>query len=256
MELEGRLGFTPPAYFALMARRYMEETGTPAETLAKVAVKNRRHAALNPFAQYQEPLTVDEVLASPMVAEPLTKFSCCPTTDGAAAAVVASAEAVRRLSVRRPVRVLASALASGGYRDGDLAHLEVDRRVARQAYETAGMGPDEIDVAEVHDAFTISEIVHCEDLGFCAPGNGARMLEDGKTALGGRLPISTSGGLLSRGHALGATGIAQAVEIVTQLRGEAGPRQVENARVGLIHCVGGFVANDAAASAVHIFAAP
>lgn len=255
MELEGRLGFTPPAFFALMARRYIEETGTSLGTLARVAVKNRAHAALNPLAQYQSPLTAEEVLESPMVADPLTRLSCCPTSDGAAAAILVSSDLVERFRAARPVRILASILASGGYRAEDFGHLEIDRRAARQAYEYAGVGPEDIDVAEVHDAFTISEIVHYEDLGFCRPGEGGRLVEEGVTSLGGRLPVSTSGGLLSRGHPLGATGIAQAVEIVTQLRGEAGHRQVADARMGLIHCVGGFVAHDAAATAVHILGA-
>jgi acetyl-CoA acyltransferase len=255
MELEGRLGFTPPAFFALMAHRYMAETGCSPETLAKVAVKNRSHAAHNPLAQYRQPLSVEEVLASPMVADPLTRFSCCPTSDGGAAVVLMSRDAVNRFHVRRPVRVLSSALTSGGYRADDLAHLEIDRRAARQAYETAGVGPEDVDVAEVHDAFTISEIVHYEDLGLCAPGDGAHLVETGQTALGGRIPVSTSGGLLSRGHPLGATGISQAIEISTQLRCEAGARQVPGARIGLVHCVGGFIAHDAAATAIHILAA-
>jgi acetyl-CoA acetyltransferase len=141
-------------------------------------------------------------------------------------------------------------------RGDDIAHLDLDHRAALAAYEQAGVGPEDIDLAEVHDAFTISEIIHYEDLGFCAMGEGAAMLQAGDTALGGRLPVSTSGGLLSRGHPLGATGIAQAVEVVTQIRGEAGARQVEGARIGLIHCVGGFIAHDAAASAVHVLSAP
>jgi len=252
MELEGELGFTPPAFFALAARRYLEATGVSPRVLAQVAVKNRRHAGLNANAQYRTPITIDEVLASPMVADPLTRLSCCPTSDGAAAAILVSADAARRLGCARLVRVLGSGLQSGGYLDEDLAHLDLDRRAARIAYEMAGVGPEDIDVAELHDAFTICEIIHYEDMGFCAQWEGAAMLASGDSALGGRLPVATSGGLLSRGHPLGATGIAQAVEVVTQLRGEAGARQVSGARTGLIHCVGGFIANDAASSAVHI----
>jgi acetyl-CoA acetyltransferase len=255
MELEGALGFTPPAFFALAARRYMETTGMTAETLAQVAVKNRRHAALNPKAQYRTPITVEDVLASPMVADPLTRLSCCPTSDGAAAAILVSAEGAERLGLTRLVRVLSSSLVSGGYRGDDIAHLDLDHRAALSAYDMAHLGPEDIDLAEVHDAFTATEIIHYEDLGFCPMWEGARMLEAGESALGGRLPVSTSGGLLSRGHPLGATGVAQAVELVTQLRGEAGERQVEGARVGLMHCVGGFITHDAAASAVHILAA-
>lgn len=255
MELEGELGFTPPAFFALAARRYMHTTGIAPEVLAAVAVKNRRHAAHNPHAQYRREITVEEVLESPMVADPLTRLSCCPTSDGAAAAILVSGEAARRLGLRRLVKVLASSLTSGGYRGDDIAHLDLDHRAALAAYEMAGVGPEDVDLAEVHDAFTISEVIHYEDLGFCPMWEGARMVEAGETAIGGRIPVSTSGGLLSRGHPLGATGVAQAVEVVTQLRGEAGARQVAGARTGLIHCVGGFIANDSAASAIHILAA-
>jgi acetyl-CoA acetyltransferase len=255
MELETSLGFTPPAFFALTAQRYLHNAGLPPTVLAEVAVKNRRHAALNPYAQYQKPITVEDVLASPMVANPLTRLSCCPTSDGGAAAILVSAEGAERLGLTRLVKILGSSLTSGGYRADDIAHLDLDHRAALAAYEAAGVGPEDVDVAEVHDAFTICEIVHYEDLGFCAMGQGVDMVLRGDTALGGRLPVSTSGGLLSRGHPLGATGIAQAVEIVSQLRGECGSRQVEGARIGLTHCVGGFIDNDAAASAVHLFAA-
>jgi acetyl-CoA acetyltransferase len=256
MELEGELGFAPPAFFALAAQRYMHTTGVDPAVLAQVAVKNRRHAALNPYAQYRTPITVNEVLESPMVADPLTRLSCCPTSDGAAAAILVSREGAERLGIdgSRLVRVLSSSLASGGYRGDDIAHLDLDHRAALAAYEMADVGPEDIDLAEVHDAFTITEIIHYEDLGFCPMWEGASMVQAGETSLGGRLPVSTSGGLLSRGHPLGATGIAQAHEVVTQLRGEAEDRQVEDARVGLIHCVGGFITSDAAASAVHILA--
>ncbi|MGH2945024.1 MAG: thiolase family protein [Solirubrobacteraceae bacterium] len=255
MELEGELGFTPPAFFALAAQRYMHTTGIDAETLAGVAVKNRRHAAHNPNAQYRTPITTEEVLGSPMVAEPLTRLSCCPTGDGAAAAILVGEPVARRLEGRRLVKVLASSLASGGYRADDISHLDLDHRAALRAYEMAAVGPEDIDLAEVHDAFTITEVIHYEDLGFCPMWEGGAMLKAGDTAIEGRLPVSTGGGLLSRGHPLGATGIAQAVEVAEQLRGEAGARQVAGARIGLIHCVGGFITHDAAASAVHILAA-
>lgn len=254
MELEGELGFTPPGFFALAANRYMAKTGMSRETLAKVAVKNRRHAALNPNAQYREEMTIEQVLEAPMVADPLTRFSCCPTSDGGAAAVLVSRDAAERLGLERTVRLLSSGLTSGSYEVGEITNLDLDRRAAEVAYEMAGVGPEDVDLAEVHDAFTIAEVVHYEDLGFCGPGEGLRLVEDGVTELGGALPVSTSGGLLSRGHPLGATGLAQTHEIVTQLRGEAGPRQVEGARVGLTHCVGGFLTYDASASCVHLFA--
>jgi acetyl-CoA acyltransferase len=167
--------------------------------------------------------------------------------------VVVSEAAARRLGRARMVRVAATSLASGGYRPADLASFDIDVRAARGAYELAGIDPAEVDVAEVHDAFTATEVIHYEDLLLCKRGDGPRMVHDGETALGGRLPVSTSGGLLSKGHPLGATGIAQVHEIVTQLRGEAGPRQVEGARVGLAHAVGGFLDGDEASSAVHLF---
>lgn len=255
MELEGELGFTPPAFFALAARRYLHTTGISERVLAEIAVKNRRHASLNPVAHHRTPITAEEVLSSPMVADPLTRLSCCPTSDGAAAAILVSGDGARRLGLTRLVRVLASSLVSGGYRGDDIAHLDLDHRAALAAYEMAGVGPEDVDLAEVHDAFTISELVHYEDLGFCPMWEGANLVLSGDTSLGGRIPVSTSGGLLSRGHPLGATGVAQAVELVTQLRGEAGPRQVEGARIGLMHCVGGFITHDSAASAVHVLAA-
>ena len=252
MELEGLFGFTPPAFFAMVAQRYMAESGATREDLAKVAVKNRGHAVANPVAQYRDPVTVEQVLTSPMVADPLTRLSCCPTGDGAAAAVLVAGDAIDGLSNRRLVRVAASALVSGGYRNGDLASMEIDRRAAAAAYEMAGLGPEDLDLAEVHDAFTATELVHYEDLGFCGRGDGPRFLSQGEATFGGKIVVNPSGGLLSRGHPLGATGVAQVAEVVLQLRGEAGPRQVPDARAGLTHCVGGFLDGDAASSAVHI----
>jgi acetyl-CoA acetyltransferase len=254
MELEGEMGFTPPAYFALAAQRYMAQSGATRETFAQVAVKNRAHAEHNPIAQYRAPITVEEVLGSRMIADPLTLLSCCPTGDGAAAAVVVSDRAARRLGLDRSVRVLATSLVSGGYRGGDLASFDIDVRAATGAYEMAGVDPRDVDVVELHDASTVSEVIHYEDLLLCGRDEGPRMVADGETALGGRVPVSTSGGLLSRGHPLGATGMAQIVEIVTQLRGEAGPRQADGARIGLAHCVGGFLDTDEASGAVHILA--
>ena len=252
MELEGEFGFTPPAFFAMAAKAYMAETGATPEMLAAVAVKNRRHAAHNPYAQYRDPITIQDVLSAPMIAEPFTRLSCCPTGDGAAAAIVVSEAAARRLGLKRLVRVLSTSLTSGGYRAGPLGWFDIDRRAARAAYEMAAIDPSDVDMAEVHDAFTATEIIHYEDLMLCGHGEGARMVADGETALGGRIPVSTSGGLLSKGHPLGATGIAQVHEVVTQLRGEAGSRQVEGARTGLTHCVGGFLDGDAASSCIHI----
>jgi acetyl-CoA acetyltransferase len=253
MEFEGEFGFTPPAFFALVAEAYMRRTGATRETFAQVAVKNRAHARFNAYAQYRDPVTVEQVLSSKTIAGPLTLLSCCPTGDGAAAAVLVSARAARRLGGGRFVRVLGTGLQSGFGDPTATGHFEVDRTTARCAYEQAGVSPADIDVAEVHDAFTATEVMHYEDLLLCPPGEGPKYVAEGLTAMGGTIPVSTSGGLLSKGHPLGATGIAQVHEIVTQLRGEAGPRQVPDARVGLTHCAGGFLGGDVAASAVHIF---
>lgn len=252
MEIEGDLGFTPPVYFGMLARRHMELYGTTREQMAMVTVKNRRFAAHNPYTQYRTPVTVEEVLAARPVAEPLTLLDCCPTTDGGAAAVLASGRVLDRLGARgRAVRIAASVLRTGIYQQiKDMTTFELDVRCSRLAYERAGVGPRDVDVAEVHDAFTIAEIAHYEDLGLCAKGEGGRFVESGASDLGGTVAVSTSGGLLTRGHPLGATGLAQVNEIVTQLRGEAGDRQVQGARVGLTHVAGGFMDNDIATSTV------
>jgi acetyl-CoA acetyltransferase len=255
MELEGEFGFTPPAYFALVAKRYMAATGATPETFAQVAVKNRRHAALNPYAQYRDPITVDDVLSSRLVADPIRVLMSCPTGDGAAAAVVVSERAASRLGLERLVRVRATALVSGGTPPDEHGNFDIDQRAATIAYEMSGIDPLDVDLAEVHDAFAVTEVIHYEDLFLCPRGDGPKLVHDGETALGGRVPVSTSGGLLCKGHPLGATGVAQVHEVVTQLRGEAGERQVDGARIGLTHCVGGFLDGDACASAIHLFEA-
>jgi acetyl-CoA acetyltransferase len=245
-------GFTPVAYYAMIANRHRELFGTSSAELAAVAVKNRRFASTNPLAQYRVPISVDEVLAAPMIAAPLTLLSCCPTTDGASAAVLCSRVVARRYTTK-PVSVSASSLTSGGYEmGGDITTAEIDVRAARAAYEAAGVGPMDIDVAEVHDAFTIAEVMHYEDLGFCPKGSGGKFVASGEAGPDGVVTVNPSGGLLSRGHPLGATGLAQVVEIARQLKGRAGDRQRDGARVGLTHCVGGFVKNDFAASSIHI----
>lgn len=246
IEIEGKLGFTPPAFFAMVAQRHMAAYGTTLEQMADVTVKNRRHAAANPRAQYRAPITREQVLASPTVAHPLTMMQCCPTGDGAAAAILVSADLARRLpAAAKAVRVGAVQLVSGHYEpQRDITSFEATVRAARQAYEQAGIGPQDVDVAEVHDCFSIAEIVHYEDLGFCERGAGGRFVA--QAGLDGKVAVNTSGGLLSKGHPLGATGIAQLAELVWQLRGEAGERQVRDAKVGLAHVVGGFQAGDAA----------
>ena len=248
-------GMVMPALYGMRAKRYMHDHGLTAEQLAKVAVKAHDHGALNEDAQYRNRITVDEVMAARPIADPFTLLHCCPSGDGAAALVIAADSVAARYS-SKPVRVLASELASGKYMTGfrDMTTPEITVRGAGEAYEMAGIGPGDVDVAEVHDAFTIAELLYYEALGFCDKGDAAGLLEDGETSLGGRIPVNPSGGLLSKGHPVGATGAAQMVEIVRQIRGECGARQVEGARVGLTHCTGGGISGfDHGACSIHIF---
>ena len=250
-ELDTQLGLVAAASFALRAVRHMTDFGTTPEQLAQVAVKNRRHAQHNPYAQFRNLISVEEVLSEPMIVDPLTRAQCCPIADGAAAAVLCSPRMARRLE--RSVWVETAILSSGSYeRPQDLSRWETDYRVCRLAYESAGIGSEDLDVVECHDAFTIAEILHYEALGLCSPGDGGKLVEEGYTELGGKIPVNPSGGLLSRGHPPGATGLAQVFEVVTQLRKEAGPRQVEGAKVGLAHCMGGDKAADTKSCTVAI----
>jgi benzoylsuccinyl-CoA thiolase BbsB subunit len=239
-DLDPNLGMVMPALYAMRARRYLHDRGATREHLAKVAVKAHKAGKHNPYAQYRNEVTIEEVLGSRMIADPLSLFMCCPTGDGAAAAVVA-AEAKAVGMGRKPIRIAASALQSGTYKPGfrDMASSELTERTATKAYDDAGVGPDDIGVAEIHDAFSIAELMYYEALGFCAPGDGARLLDSGETEISGTKCVNPSGGLLCRGHPVGATGIAQVCEVVWQLRGEAGDRQVAGARAALTHCTGG-----------------
>ncbi|OHZ01610.1 thiolase family protein [Salinicola sp. MIT1003] len=252
---EVQAGMVMPALYAMRARRYLHERGVDASTLAGVSVKSRRHGAKNPYAQYRKEVSVEEVLTSRPIADPLTLFQCCPTGDGAAALVVVSERVRQRL--RRPtVRIRASVLHSGqatsGYRD--MLDPEITRHSASDAYEAAGIGPEDLDLVELHDAFSIAELVYYEALGLCAPGESAGYLRDGRSTYGGDVVVSPSGGLLSKGHPVGASGVAQAVELYWQLTGQAGQRQVESARLGLSHVTGGGVAGmDHGACTVHIY---
>jgi len=233
--------------YAAGARAHMERYGTTKEQFAKVAVKNHHNGSLNPHAQYRDEYTLEEVLASPPVAEPLTRLMCAPIGDGAAAAVLVAADKVARYTTK-PVWVRGSAVASGT----DSRQPGIGERVAQKAYEMAGIGPEDVDVAEVHDASAPAEILIYEELGFCGPGEGGRLIDDGVTELGGSKPVNTSGGLLAKGHPVGATGVAQLYEIFLQLRGEAAERQVEGAKVGLTENGGGMVRFEAAAASVHV----
>lgn len=249
-DVEGMVGRTNPATYALMTKRHMAAYGTTLEQLAAVTVQARRYGALNPSAQLRRPVTREEVLAAPLVADPLTRLMCCPTGDGAAALVLS------RDPAPGAVRVRASVVRGGERRVfGDpLTGHPVTVTAGRAAFEAASLGPADVHVAEVHDAFAIAAIVHLEDLGFVPRGEAAAFIERGETALEGRLPVNTSGGLLSKGHPYGATGVAQIVELVSQLRGRAGARQVPGGpRIGLAQCEGGIVHGlDAGVCAVHV----
>jgi acetyl-CoA C-acetyltransferase len=250
VELES--GITFPGVFAMIAQRHMLEFGTTREQLARVAVKAHKYGALNPHAHFQKETSIEEVLSSPMIAEPLRLFDCCPVSDGAAAAILAPKDAVPDRN-DQAVHIAASVLKSGMYTDDrPLTRFESTIEAAKEAYEFAGIGPEDIDLAEVHDCFTIAEIVHIEDLGFCEKGEGGRYIERGDAEIDGRTPINISGGLKAKGHPVGATGIGQIAELVLQLRGQAGKRCIPGAKVGLSHCMGGFLHGDGASLAVHI----
>jgi acetyl-CoA acetyltransferase len=242
LDLLSSIGFTPPATYAQIAVRFQHEYGVGSEDLAKVAVKNRGNATMNRYAQYREPVTVDDVLNAPMIVEPLTLLSCCPTGDGGAAAVLCSKNYLKMTNRKSlKIRVAGIGLRSGEYQPfAELLEVKSEQLAAKDAYEMAGIGPEDIDVAEVHDAFTPGELLHYENLLFCGRGEGVKLLLDGTTSIKGDLAVNPSGGLLAKGHPLGATGLAQVTEIVWQLRGDARERQVTKAKVGLAHCSGGF----------------
>ncbi|MEX2106922.1 MAG: thiolase family protein [Solirubrobacterales bacterium] len=236
-DAEGASGMALPSLYAMSASRYLANGWVTMEQLAQVSVKNHGHAQGNPRAQYGGALTVEEVLASRPIADPLTLLQCCPISDAAAAVVVG-----RPRGAGRDVPVRSCCLNSGGlwdYRTDHAWGYELVRSVSAEAYEAAAVGPADVDVFEVHDAFTIGEIVTTEALGLAAEGGGGELVESGRTAIGGEQPVNASGGLLSRGHPLGATGTAQVAEVVWQLRGEAGARQVPGARLGVVETMGG-----------------
>jgi acetyl-CoA acetyltransferase len=237
--------------YSLAARAHAERYGSTQEQLAIIASKNHLHGSLNPHAQYRMTMSVEEVLKDRLVSFPLTRAMCAPMGDGAAAAILVSGDYLERLTNARPVKVRASVLASGG-----LEPVNHAKRAAQKAYAVAGVSPDDIDTAEVHDATAFGELAMCESLGFCAEGEGGSYAESGATRLGGARPINTSGGLECRGHPIGATGLAQIAEVVQQLRGEAGERQVEGARIALCENGGGFLGQGEAAVAIHIFEGP
>ncbi|TMA33989.1 MAG: thiolase family protein [Deltaproteobacteria bacterium] len=239
---EGLLGSnTMPAVFAEAGMEHARKYGTTFEQFAKVSVKNHKHSTKNAKSMYRNETPLEMVMGAEMIAYPNTKLMCSVNVDGAAAAVLASEKKARELGMRRAVKISASILTSDPFTQRDLVMPDVNtctRQAAAKAYEMAGIGPDDLDLVELHDCFATAEILHYENLGLCGEGEAGKLIDEGQTAHGGRIPVNVSGGLLSKGHPLGATGVANVYEIATHLRGEAGDRQVEGAKVGLTHVIG------------------
>jgi acetyl-CoA acetyltransferase len=247
-------GLMMPGLYAMRARRYMHEYGVTEQQLAKIAVKSKKYGAKNPYAHFQEEVTLEQVMQSRLVADPLRMLHCCPRSDGAAAVVLCASELAASHSAK-PVQIIASSQHSGKYMPGfrDMTMPESSQRTAKEIYEESGLGPEDIDLVEVHDAFTINELLYSDALGFSKPGEAVRLLEDGDFEVDGKIPMNVSGGLISRGHPIGPTGIAQVVEVTHQLQGRAGARQVEGAKIGMTHVTGGGVAGlDHGACTIHI----
>lgn len=240
--------------YAMMTADHMKKYGTTREQIAAVSAKNSYHGSMNPRAQFRDVVTVEQVLAAREIAYPLTLPMCSPIGDGAAAVVVVSERKARELGLSKPVRVLSSAFKTGWDSAEGESEASVFEATIAQAYEEAGVGPSDLSLVELHDASAPSEIIHTEYLGLCPKGEGGLLVESGATRLGGRIPVSTSGGLLRKGHPIGATGIAQIVELTEQLQGRSGARQVESARIGLAENGGGFVKDSVAALIVTILA--
>jgi acetyl-CoA C-acetyltransferase len=240
-EYEAYHGATFPALYAMIARAHMERYGTTRKQLAMVAVKNHANGSLNPRAQFRNKVTMEQVLNSSMVAEPLRLLDCSPITDGAAAVILVPADMAKKMG-KPIVKVAGSGLATDTIAlasRSDMTYLKASERAAEQAYKQAGVGPEDIDFAEVHDCFTIAEICVTEAIGFFEKGQGGKAVESGATARDGKIPVNVSGGLKSKGHPVGATGAAQIVELTEQLRGSAGERQLKNAKRGLAQNMGG-----------------
>lgn len=252
---EVQQGVVMPAIYAMRATRFLHERDATPSDLAKVAVKARLHGSRNPYAQFQSTVTEDEVLASRPIASPLTLFQCCPTGDGAAAVIVTT-EANARKRGLSGMKVIASQLHSGTFEGEfrDMLWPEISVHCAEQAYEQAGITPGDLDVVELHDAFTIAELIYYEALGLCERGDSIRLIREGLTSYSSLATVNPSGGLLSKGHPVGASGVAQAVEILWQLTDKAEQRQVEGARLAMSHVTGGGVSGyDHGACAIHIY---
>ncbi len=244
-------GVTFPGLFALMATAHMHKYGTREEQLAMVAVKNHHNATLNPKAHMQKEITVEKAMQSRIVAWPLKLYDCSLISDGAACAILTKPEIARQFT-DTPVHIIGSGHGSdtiGLYERSDYTYLNSTRYAAKEAFKMADIEPKDVNVAEVHDCFTIAEIIAYEDLGFCKPGEGGKLIEDGETSLDGRIPVNTSGGLKAKGHPIGATGVAQLYEIYLQLTGQAGERQIDNCNIGLSHNLGG----SGATCLIHIY---
>jgi acetyl-CoA acetyltransferase len=239
--------------YADKCRLHMKTFGTTQEDLAVIASKNHNHSIHSPYAQFRKPMTVEQVLAGRPVVYPLTAPMCAPVGDGGTAAILCSGDYLKKLKDPRPVKIRASVLRSGADRPAGFGPDDISVRTSRKAYDIAGLGPEDIDVLELHDATSMGEILQFEGLGFCPWGEAAAVARSGATSLGGKIPVNPSGGLVSKGHPLGATGIGQIAEIVMQLRGDAGKRQVEGARIGMTENGGGGVGVEEAAMTVHIF---
>jgi acetyl-CoA C-acetyltransferase len=239
---ESPFGTSMPAYYAMYANAHMAKYGTTEEDMARVTVKNRKYGSKNPQAMFQKPVTIEDVLNSRPVSKPLKMFDCCANADGAACLIVTSGERARKIT-DKPVWVAGIGLASSPMslagRRGPLTSFEVTKNAAKSAYEMARVKPNDVDVAEVHDSFSITEILNYEDLGFAKPGKGSKLLKDKDTELGGKIPVNIDGGLISKGHPVGATGASQITSLVHQLRKEAGDVQVDGAKIGLAQNIGG-----------------
>ncbi len=229
-----------PAVFGQAGVEHMRKYGTTMEQFAKIAVKNHKHSMANPYSQYQVETSLEDVMNARMVAWPNTLYMCCPTGDGAAAAILVPYDKASKYTTK-PIKVAASVLTSDPWSERDLTLPDVNtltRNAAKEAYEKAGLGAKDLNLVELHDCFATAELLHYENLGLCGEGEAGRMIDEGETSIGGRIPVAPSGGLLSKGHPLGATGVANIVEIVWHLRDQAGARQVEGAKVGLAHVIG------------------
>lgn len=240
-EWESFFGATFSSLYAMIAKRHMYEYGTTKKQLAEVAVKNHANGALNPYAQYKRPITLESVMNAPIVADPLGLLDCSPVSDGAASIVLCAADIAKKYT-KKPIKIIGSGQGSDSlalHARRDICTLDATVHAANMAYKQSKITPKKIDLAEVHDCFTISEICAIEDLGFVKKGEGGKAIENKITTLDGSLPVNTSGGLKSKGHPVGATGVAQLVEITQQLRGEVGKRQVKDAQIGLTHNIGG-----------------